>query len=191
MIGRRRFITLFGGAAAVWPLAARAQQDQPTHRIGVLLAFNETDTRPKGWLSRFAKGLSELGWVNGGNVRMDVRWAGDDVDRMRLFAKELVGLKPDVILAFGTPKEHARPWGLEDLPSLECVRSDLWTVWVRSERDRSNANSHWVSPHTTSNGNSVSGHYQTNPNNTQLDNYGTRGNANPDTGAVGTRGARY
>ena len=101
---RREFITLLGGAAAGWPLAARAQQGQP-RRIGVLMAFNETDTRAQGWLSRFGKGLSELGWTNGSKLQVDVRWAGDDVDQMRLFAKELVGLK------LGRPLPDRRsPW---------------------------------------------------------------------------------
>jgi len=83
---RREFITLLGGAAA-WPVAARAQQGQPMRRIGVLMAFNETDSRAKGWLSRFASGLSQLGWTNGSNLRIDVRWAGDDVKQMRLSRK--------------------------------------------------------------------------------------------------------
>src|SRR3984893_19102589 len=96
---RREFVRLLGGAAAMWPLAARTQQGQPTRRIGVLLAFNETDSRPKDWLSRFAKGLSELGWANGGNLRMDVRWAGDDVDRMRLLGERLGSLKPVMSVA--------------------------------------------------------------------------------------------
>ena len=121
---RREFVRLLGGAAAMWPLAARTQQGQPTRRIGVLLAFNETDSRPKGWLSRFAKGLSELGWANGGNLRMDVRWAGDDVDRMRLFAKELVGLKPDVILAFGTPVTAALQRETRTIPIVFAIVSD-------------------------------------------------------------------
>ncbi|HKA76336.1 MAG TPA: ABC transporter substrate-binding protein [Pseudolabrys sp.] len=121
---RREFVRLLGGAAAMWPLAARTQQGQPTRRIGVLLAFNETDSRPKGWLSRFAKGLSELGWANGGNLRMDVRWAGDDVDRMRLFAKELVGLKPDVILAFGTPVTAALQRETQTIPIVFAIVSD-------------------------------------------------------------------
>src|SRR5271166_4965957 len=101
-LGRRQFITLLGGATA-WPLAVRAQQPERKRRIGVLMAFDERDARAKGWLSRFTQGLSELGWTEGRNLRMDVRWAGDNVDRMRTFAKQLVDLQPDVILAFGTP----------------------------------------------------------------------------------------
>jgi ABC-type uncharacterized transport system substrate-binding protein len=120
---RREFFTLLGSAAA-WPLTVRAQQAQPMRRIGVLLAFNETDARPQRWLSRFAKELSGLGWANGGNLRMDVRWAGNDVDQMRLFAKELVGLRPDVILAFGTPVTAALQRETRTIPIVFAIVSD-------------------------------------------------------------------
>ena len=120
---RREFITLLVGAAA-WPVAARAQQGQPMRRIGVLMAFNETDSRAKGWLSRFASGLSQLGWTNGSNLRIDVRWAGDDVKQMRLFAKELVGIKPDVILAFGTPVTAALQRETRTIPIVFAIVSD-------------------------------------------------------------------
>jgi putative tryptophan/tyrosine transport system substrate-binding protein len=118
---RRAFMLLLGGAAAAWPLAARAQA---MRRIGVLMAFNENDTRAKGWLSGFAKGLSEAGWTNGVNLRMDVRWAGDDVDRMRLFAKELVGLRCDVILSFGTPVTAALQRETRTIPIVFVIVSD-------------------------------------------------------------------
>ena len=122
---RREFITLLGGAAAAWPLAARAQQrDKLTRRIGVLMAFNDNDSRPTGWLSLFAKGLSELGWTNGRNLRIDVRWAGNDVNQMRLFAKELVSLQPDVILAFGTPVTAAVQRETRTIPIVFAIVSD-------------------------------------------------------------------
>jgi putative tryptophan/tyrosine transport system substrate-binding protein len=121
---RREFITLLGGAVAAWPIAARAQQGQPMRRIGVLMAFNETDSRAKRWLSRFASGLSQLGWTNGSNLRIDVRWAGDDVKQMRLFAKELVGIKPDVILAFGTPVTAALQRETRTIPIVFAIVSD-------------------------------------------------------------------
>ena len=95
---RREFIALLGGAAA-WPLAARAQQAERMRRIGVLMAFDENDPEAKACLSAFTQGLAELGWTDGRNLRMDVRWAAGNVDRMRMFAKELVDLQPDVILA--------------------------------------------------------------------------------------------
>jgi putative tryptophan/tyrosine transport system substrate-binding protein len=99
---RRAFIAALGGAAA-WPLAARAQQTDRVRRIGVLMAFNDDDARANSWLARFASGMAELGWTNGHNLRMDIRWAGADVGRMQAFAKELVSRQPDLILSFGTP----------------------------------------------------------------------------------------
>jgi putative tryptophan/tyrosine transport system substrate-binding protein len=100
---RRQFIAGLGGVAAAWPLAVHAQQPDRMRRIGVLMAYDEGDPGPKGWFSRFTKGLQELGWTDGGNLRMDVRWAGDSVERLRSFAKDLVDLQPDVILVSGTP----------------------------------------------------------------------------------------
>ncbi|MFL6797933.1 MAG: ABC transporter substrate-binding protein [Xanthobacteraceae bacterium] len=122
-MNRRKFIMLLGGAA-VWPLAAHAQQGQLTRRIGVLLAFDESDSRAKGWLSRFGKALSELGWTDGRNLRMDVRWARDDIDRMRLLAKELVDLQPNVILAFGTPVTAALQRETRTIPIVFAIVSD-------------------------------------------------------------------
>jgi len=99
---RREFIAGLGSTAAL-PLVARAQQPDRGQRVGVLMAPDETDPQGKARFSGFTQRLAELGWTEGHNLRMDVRWAADNVDRMRLFAKELVGLKPDVILATSTP----------------------------------------------------------------------------------------
>src|SRR5437870_6166997 len=96
---RREFITLVGGAAAAWPLAARAQQPQQMRRIGVLMGWDQSDPEARANLAAFVQELQRLGWTDGRNLRMDVRWAADNVERMRAFAKELVGLQPDVILA--------------------------------------------------------------------------------------------
>ena len=119
---RREFITLLGGAAT-WPLAARAQQPERMRRISVLMAFDERDARAKGWLSRFTQGLSELGWTEGRNLQMEVRWA-DSVDRMRMFAKELVELRPDVILSFGTPVTAALQRETRTIPIVFAIVSD-------------------------------------------------------------------
>ena len=119
---RREFITLLGGAAT-WPLAARAQQPERMRRIGVLMAFDEHDARAKGWLSRFTQGLSELGWTEGRNLQMEVRWA-DSVDRMRMFAKELVELRPDAILSFGTPVTAALQRETRTIPIVFAIVSD-------------------------------------------------------------------
>jgi putative ABC transport system substrate-binding protein len=92
------------GSAAAWPVVARAQQGDRVRRIGVLMWPDESDPVWKPWFSAFARALAELGWTDGRNVRMDVRWAAaSDVDRMRMLAKEFVGLQPDVILASTTP----------------------------------------------------------------------------------------
>jgi putative tryptophan/tyrosine transport system substrate-binding protein len=98
---RREFIAGLGSAAA-WPLAARAQQGDRVRRVGALMGFDESDLEAKAWLSGFARGLAELGWTVR-NVRMDVRWPAGDVERMRVAAKEMVDLQPDVILASTTP----------------------------------------------------------------------------------------
>jgi putative ABC transport system substrate-binding protein len=121
---RREFITLLGRVAAAWPLTSRAQQAERMRRVGVLMASKETDTRPKVWLSRFTQGLTELGWVDGRNLLMDVRWAGDDVDRMRMFAKQFVNLQPDVILAFGTPATAALQRETRTIPIVFAIVSD-------------------------------------------------------------------
>ena len=120
---RRQFITLIGGAAASWPLTALAQQGERARRVGVLMAFDERDARAKGWLSRFTQGLSELGWTEGRNLQMEVRWA-DSVDRMRMFAKELVELRPDVILSFGTPVTAALQRETRTIPIVFAIVSD-------------------------------------------------------------------
>ena len=97
MIGRREFIAGLGGAAA-WPLAARAQQGDRVRRIGVLTVGGENDPVLKTGISAFIQSLADLGWTDGRNVRMDLRWHGGDINRMRAFAQELVGLQPDIIV---------------------------------------------------------------------------------------------
>jgi putative ABC transport system substrate-binding protein len=94
---RREFITALGRAAASWPLAAGAQQAGRVRRIGVLMGGDENDPLLKLQLSAFIQSLAGLGWTDGRNVRMDLRWA-TDIDRIRALAQELVGLQPDIIL---------------------------------------------------------------------------------------------
>src|SRR5262245_6967935 len=96
---RREFITLLGGAAAAWPVAAHAQQAERIRRIGVLMAFTADDPESQVRLAAFAQGLQQLGWTVGQNVRVDYRWGGGNADSMRKYATELVALAPDVILA--------------------------------------------------------------------------------------------
>jgi ABC-type uncharacterized transport system substrate-binding protein len=96
---RREFITLLGGAAAAWPVAARAQQPGKVPLVGALMPFAEGDEEAERRRNAFQGGLKELGWTNGQNIRIEYRWVAADRDRIRNAAIELVGLKPDVILA--------------------------------------------------------------------------------------------
>jgi putative ABC transport system substrate-binding protein len=100
---RRDFISLVGGLAVAGPLAARAQQPAGLRRVGVLMAFDENDPKPNAWLSGFKQGLAELGWTDGRNLEIDVRWAAGNLEQMRVFAKKMVALQPDVIVANSTP----------------------------------------------------------------------------------------
>src|SRR5215471_3051286 len=96
---RRDFITLVGGAAAAWPLAARAQQGERMRRIGVLMNLASDDAEGQARLTAFAQGLQQFGWTDGRNARIEYRWAVGDAERIRKQAAELVTLAPDVILA--------------------------------------------------------------------------------------------
>jgi putative ABC transport system substrate-binding protein len=101
MMLRRKFITLLGGAAA-WPLTASAQQGDRVRRIGVLMAYDENDPAPKTSVSAFTQALADLGWTDGRNARIDFRWGGVDINRIRALAQELVGLQPDIVLTHTT-----------------------------------------------------------------------------------------
>ena len=92
---RREFITVLGGAAAAWPMAARAQQSEQVRRIGVLMSVADS---PEGQarLGAFVLGLQQLGWTEGRNVRIDRRWGAGDADRARKYAAELVALGPRI-----------------------------------------------------------------------------------------------
>jgi putative ABC transport system substrate-binding protein len=117
MIGRRQFIAGLGYAAA-WPVVASAQQGDRVQRIGVLMPSDENDPVPKLQLSAFAQALADLGWIDGRNLRMDVRRAGGDTTRMQALAKELVGLQPDIILSNSTPVTVAVQRETRTIPSV-------------------------------------------------------------------------
>jgi len=123
-VKRRDFITLVGGAAAVWPVAARAKQAERMRRIGVLMSVEENDPEGETELSQFTQGLAESGWNDGRNLRMEVRWGGGDVNRTRTFAKELVALQPDVILAQGTPGTTALQRETRTIPIVFVIVAD-------------------------------------------------------------------
>ena len=99
---RREFITLIGGAAIVWPLTARAQQDQRVRRIGVLSALAEDDPESLARREAFEQALKALNWTNGSNLRIDYRWAATDPERIRKLATEIIALEPDVVLTSGS-----------------------------------------------------------------------------------------
>jgi putative ABC transport system substrate-binding protein len=100
MIRRRDFITLLGGAAAAWPLAARAQQAARMGRVGVLMDTDESNSDGLARIAAFRETLQGLGWTEGRNIQIDYRWGGADVERTHTYAAELVGFKPDVIFAY-------------------------------------------------------------------------------------------
>ena len=99
---RREFITLVGSAAVSWPITSHAQRSDKTRLIGVLMGYAESDRTVQSWLAAFQGGLAKLGWTEGSNLRIELRWGGADPDRIGTFAKELVDLRPDVILSHTT-----------------------------------------------------------------------------------------
>jgi putative ABC transport system substrate-binding protein len=99
---RREFITLLGGAAVAWPLAARAQQPERMRHVGVLMPFLAGDPEAQLRSTVFAQSLQQLGWTAGRNLQIDYRFAGGEADRIRRYAAELVALAPDVILTVGS-----------------------------------------------------------------------------------------
>jgi putative ABC transport system substrate-binding protein len=101
-MSRREFIALVGGGVA-WPRAARAQPRERMRRIGVLMAYPESDAVYQAYIEAFREGLQKLGWAEGRNIRIDYRWATSDLEAIRRFAKELVALQPDLILSSSTP----------------------------------------------------------------------------------------
>src|SRR5271167_785798 len=102
---RREFITLLSGAAAStsWPLSIRAQQPEQVRRIGILMGWAESDPAVKSYVAAFRGALAKLGWTDGSNLRIELRWSAGDPDRIKTFAKELVDLRPDAILGANTP----------------------------------------------------------------------------------------
>src|SRR6516165_2585810 len=104
---RRQFITLLGGATVAWPLSARAQQDGRVPRVGVLISVAESDPEGQSWFKAFMQGMQAVGWTDGRNIRIDVRWGDGEVDRMQKLAKELLDLQPDVVFAVTTPSVKA------------------------------------------------------------------------------------
>jgi hypothetical protein len=127
-VRRRDFITLLGGAAA-WPLAARGQQPERLRRVGMLIGYAEEDREVRARVSAFEQALKELGWTSGRNIQFTYRWERGKAERMRVYAAELMGLAPDVVLTATTS-------------ALAALRRETLTVPIvfvnvhRSDRQR-------------------------------------------------------
>jgi putative ABC transport system substrate-binding protein len=121
---RRDFISLAGSAAVTWPIVAHAQQPERMRRIGVLSSLAEADTEAQAWDAAFRKRLVELGWIDGRSVHIDYRWAAGSVDRMRLFARELVQLNPDALVTISTPATAAMQAETRTIPIVFAWVSD-------------------------------------------------------------------
>ena len=124
LMRRRDFITILGGAAAAWPLAAYAQQPDRMRRIGVLMdqALDDPDSSPR--TAAFLGGLQQLGWTDGRNVRIDTRWSAGNADLQRRYAAELVALAPDVILATASPTVAALQAATRTVPIVFAHAAD-------------------------------------------------------------------
>ena len=121
---RREFISLLGGAAAAWPLAARAQQGQRMRRLGVLMGRVEGDTEGQARMAAFWEQFQKLGWMEGRTIQVDIRWQMHDAESLHRFAKELVGLQPNVILSESTPPTAALLQQTRTIPIVFAVVSD-------------------------------------------------------------------
>jgi putative ABC transport system substrate-binding protein len=121
---RREFIALLGGAAAFWPLAGRAQQPDRMRLIGVLMAYAENDSTAQSWLAAFRAALAKLGWTEGNNLRIELRWSAADADTMRKLAKELVDLRPNAIFGVSTPAIGALARETKTIPIVFAGVSD-------------------------------------------------------------------
>ncbi|HKF09524.1 MAG TPA: ABC transporter substrate binding protein [Xanthobacteraceae bacterium] len=141
-MNRREFVTLLGGTAAAWPLAARAQQPERKKRIGVLMAHAESDAEFHDYLSAFREGLQKLGWTEGRNIQIDSRWGAlDDAEARQRAAKELIALQPDLILTQNTPPTASMLEQTRTIPVVFVIVADpVGSGFVQSlARPRANA----------------------------------------------------
>jgi putative tryptophan/tyrosine transport system substrate-binding protein len=138
-MNRRKFIAALGSTVA-WPLAVRAQRGDRVWRIGVFMPGNENDPVWKPRLSAFTQALADLGWADGRNVRMDLRWHGDDMNQIRALAQELVGPQPDIILTIGTPAIVALQRETRTIPIVFAGASDPVVSGLVARLDRPTGN---------------------------------------------------
>jgi ABC-type uncharacterized transport system substrate-binding protein len=121
---RRDFIKVVVGSASFWPLAAHAQQGERMRLIGLLMGWPESYSHAQPWLEAFRGALTKLGWVEGNNIRIELRWSAADADRMTTFAKELVDLRPDAIFSETTPAISALARETRTIPIVFVLVSD-------------------------------------------------------------------
>lgn len=121
---RREFLGVLGSAAAAWPVVARAQQAGPVRRIGILMGGAKGDSQNEAGLAAFTDALKELGWTNGQNIRIDIRWAAGDVERMKGLAKELVSLRSDLLVGHTTQPVAALQRETKTIPIVFLTVSD-------------------------------------------------------------------
>jgi putative ABC transport system substrate-binding protein len=139
-MNRREFITLLGGAAAAWPLLARAQQGDRVRRIGVLMAGDENDPLYKRIVSTLTQALADFSWTDGRNVRTDVRWGRGDINRIRALAQELVGLQPDIIVTNGATATVALQRETRTIPIVFMSVGDPVASGIVARLDRPSGN---------------------------------------------------
>jgi putative ABC transport system substrate-binding protein len=141
MIKRREFIAGLGAAASsAASMAALGQQASRVRRVGVLMQLDENDPLSKSIVSAFTQALADLGWTDDRNVRMDLRWAGGDINRMRAFARELVRLQPDIIVPYGTPATAAVQRETRTIPIVFASVADPVASGIVARLDRPNGN---------------------------------------------------
>jgi putative ABC transport system substrate-binding protein len=132
---RRKFITMLGGAAVAWPMAARAQQAEPMRRIGVLMGLVASDPEAQSRVAVFEHGLRELGWVKGRNLLIEYRWAGGGEKELRNQAAELLAMTPDLILANSTPVTTALREQSKVVPIVFTQVTDPVGRWTGAPAD--------------------------------------------------------
>jgi putative tryptophan/tyrosine transport system substrate-binding protein len=138
-MNRRDLFTLLGGAAA-WPLTARAQQNGRVRRIGVLPVSDENDPVVKARISGFTQALADLGWTDGRNVRIDLRWGGGDINRIRALAQELVGLQPDIIVTTSEREAAVLQRETRTIPIVAVSMADPVATGIVPRLDRPGGN---------------------------------------------------
>jgi putative ABC transport system substrate-binding protein len=123
-VRRREFIGLLGSTAATWPVAARGQQGERVRRIGVLMYTTENDDEGQSGLAAFREELGKVGWTEGHNIKFEARWAAADIESMKRFAKELVELRPDLVLTSSTPAAGAMLQQTRTVPIIFVLVAD-------------------------------------------------------------------